>query len=258
MYATNYLETAVLNLFRGQSIGAPTNVYMALFLNNPSETGQAGTEVSYSGYARQAVSFSAPASMNGSIGIQNSGDITFAKAPVAIGTITHIGIMDSLTGGNMLLYAELTESLTVIADEAPVIVSGEAQWWITGNLSDAYKTKVLNLLRATNLSGFVPYLSLWSGSPENSGAELSGGGYSRVALTFGAPTEQSSGQSKISNSVRVTTNRSTEPWGTWSYTAIMDAAANGTPAFYIARTAKEVRKGMLIIVEVGDLGLLLN
>lgn len=258
MYATNYFEIAVLNLLRGQSIAAPSAVYMALFLNNPSETGQAGTEVSYSGYSRQAVTFSAPAAMNGGIGIQNSGDITYAKAAVAIGTITHIGIMDSLTGGNMLLYAELTESLTVIADEAPVIVSGEAQWWLTGNMSDAYKTKILNILRAMNLSGFTPYLSLWNGSPENSGAELSGGGYARVALTFGAPEEQSSGQSKISNSVRVTTNRSTEAWGTWAYTSIMDAASNGTPAFYIQRTAKEIRKGMLIIVEVGDLGLLLN
>lgn len=258
MYATNYLENAVLNLFRGQSFAAPTTVYMALFLNNPSETGQAGTEVSYTNYARQPVTFSAPAAMNGGIGVQNSGDITYAKTSVPLGTITHIGIMDSLSGGNMLLYSELTESLTVIADEAPVIVSGEAQWWFTGNLSDAYKTKVLNILRATNVAGFVPYLSFWSGSPESGGAELSGGGYARVALTFGAPEEQSSGQSKISNSVRATTYRSTEPWGTWAFTVIMDAASNGVPAFYIQRSAKDVRKGMLIIVEVGDLGLLLN
>lgn len=258
MYATNYFETAILNLLRGMSITAPSKVYMALFFNSPSESGAAGTEVSYSGYARQEAVFSAPAAMNNGIGIQNSSDITFPQAPASVGTVTHIGILDSLTGGNMLLYSELTESMVINANEAPVVVAGEAQWWMTGNISTAYKTKILNVLRAVNCAGFSPYMSLYNGNPESGGAELSGGGYGRVALTFTAPEEQATGQMKTSNSVRATTSRSTAAWGTWTYDVIMDAASNGNPVFFVARTPKEVRKGLLVIIEAGNLSLVVN
>lgn len=258
MYATNYLEAKILNLLRGTSVTAPAVVYLALFLNSPTETGTAGTEVSYSGYTRMAIDFSEPAAMNSGIGLQNLGDITFPTAPTAAGTVTHIGVLDSLTGGNMLIYAELTEPLVILANEAPVIVAGEAQFWLTGNMSNAYKTKVLNLLRNINITGFVPYLSLFNGNPEDGGSELSGGGYGRVALQFSAPAVQSSGQTQISNSVRATTARATSSWGTWTNTVIFDAASNGNPVFYNTRSAKEMRKGLLAVIEVGGLSLAVN
>jgi len=258
MYATNHFETMILNLLRGVSATAPATAYLALYLNTPSETGAAGTEVSYSGYVRMPIAFTEPAAMNGGIGIQNVSDITFPTTTTAAGTVTHIGVLDSLTGGNMLLYAELTEPLVIQANEAPVIVAGEAQWWLTGNMSNAYKAKVLNLLRGINSTGFTPYLSLYNGSPEAGGSELSGAGYGRVALTFGAPAEQSSGQMLISNSVRATTARAATSWGTWTYTAVYDAASNGSPAFYIARTPKEMRKGLLAVIEIGGLSLAVN
>lgn len=258
MYATNYFESAILNLLRGVSITAPTTVYLALFLNSPTESGQAGTEIAYTGYVRQAISFSAPAPMNGGTGIQNAADITFPTAPAAAGTITYIGIMDSLTGGNMLVYGELTEPLVVAANEAPVIVAAEAQWWLSGNMSNAYKTKILNILRGTNCPGFVPYLALFNGNPESGGRELSGTGYERVSLTFGAPTEQPSGQMLIANSVRAQTSRAGAPWGTWTHTAIYDAQSTGNPVFYVARATKEFRKGLMAIVDVGNLSLAVN
>lgn len=258
MYATDYYEAKILNLLRGTSIAAPATVYLALYLNSPTETGAAGTEVSYSGYTRMAISFSEPSAMNNGIGIQNLSDITFPTAQTAAGTVTHVGVLDSLTGGNMLIYAELTEPLVILANEAPVIVAGEAQFWFTGNMSNAYKTKALNLLRNINITGFVPYLTLFNGNPEDTGSELSGGGYGRVALTFSAPSVQPSGQSLITNSVRATTARATTSWGTWTYTAVFDAASNGSPVFYIQRASKEMRKGLLAVVEVGGFSLAVN
>ena len=61
MYATNYFENLMLNVTRQQNISAPATMYLALYQSNPSDTGTGGTEVSYSGYARQAITFSAPA-----------------------------------------------------------------------------------------------------------------------------------------------------------------------------------------------------
>jgi hypothetical protein len=244
----------ILNLLRGVSATAPTSVYMGLYLNNPGESG-AGVEVSYSGYTRKAVTFSAPAAMSGGIGIKNSEEVTFTQTPSAVGTVTHIGLHDSSVGGNMLLYAELTEPLSIDANEAPVIVTGEAMWWLTGAMSTAYKTKVLNLLRGINCAGFSPYLALFNGNPEGGGSELSGTGYARVPLTFGAPSEQASGQMQITTSVRASTERATTSWGTWSYTAVFDATSNGQPVFYAERTPKVMRKGLLAIVDAGSLSL---
>ena len=45
MYATDYFETLILNLARGVSATAPQTMYLALYLNDPSDTG-GGTEVS--------------------------------------------------------------------------------------------------------------------------------------------------------------------------------------------------------------------
>lgn len=258
MYATNYFETAILNLLRGTSITAPSTVYLALFLNNPTETGAAGTEIAYTGYARKSISFSTPAEMNNGIGIENSQEITFPTAPTAAGTVTHVGIMDSLTGGNMLVYGELTDPLVVNAGEAPVVVAGEASWWLSGNMSNTYKTKVLNVLRGQNCPGFTPYLALFNGNPDSGGSELNGTGYSRHAITFGAPSEQTSGQMMIQNSARVSTSRAAAAWGNWSYTAVYDAASNGNPVFFASRTSKEFRKGLMAIVDIGNMKLAVN
>lgn len=248
MYATDYLETLFLNTLRGQSAQAPSALYLALYMNNPGESGTAGTEVNYQGYARQRIMFSSPAPLYGGTGIQNIADITFPVTPLSIGSITHLGVLDSPTGGNMLLYGEFSESISIEANEAPVIVAGEAQWWMTGSLSTAYRTRLLNLFLGQSLPGFIPYLALFSGSPEDGGAELSGENYARVPIPFTAPTEQTGGQMMITNSEQIATPRASSYWGVWTYTAICDAASAGSPVFYTMRAPKELRKGMLIQV----------
>lgn len=258
MYATNYYEKLILDALRGTTAQAPQTLYMALYLNNPGETGTGGVEVSYSGYARQPVTFSAPAPMNGGIGLQNVADITFPKSGVSLGAVSHVGVLDSQTGGNMLLYGEFAESITVDADEAPVIIAGEAQWWITGGMSVAYKTKVLNFLRRQSLLGVGTFLALFNGDPEDGGAELTGDNYARITVPFAAPTEHTGGQMQITNSTLVTSARATSAWGLWSYTAIFDEEHSGQPVYAIARTPKEVRKGMTIVVEPGALNLAVN
>lgn len=258
MYATNYLETLVLNTLRGQSAAAPAGLYAALYLSNPGETGTEGTEVSYQGYQRKAVTFTTPAALNGGIGFQNAEEITFPITPVSLGAITHIGILDSASGGNMLLYGEFTESVTVEANESPVIVAGEAQWWITGAMSSAYKTKALNLLRSQNIPGFTPHVALYNGNPEDGGAELSGDNYARVPVAFSAPAQQVGGQTQIVNSGQVNTVRASSAWGTLTYAAIMDAQTAGQPVYYLARTPKEFRRGLMLMYDPGTLKVSIN
>ena len=155
MYACDYLENGVLNVLRGVTFTAPAKVYLALYLNDPGEDGASGTEVSYAGYKRVEIDFSAPADTNGGIGVQNITDLTFPNPVAAAGTITHIGIVDSLTGGNMLCRGELTEPLVIGADEPPVFLAGDVLFYLTGNLSKAWKSKVLNILRGQSIQGKV-------------------------------------------------------------------------------------------------------
>ena len=97
---SNFLENALINAtLRNTSYTSPTTVYVGLYTTDPGE-GNTGTEVSGGSYARVSVSFGAPSN-----GVStNSASVTFPTATGTWGTVTHIGILDALTGGNLLYY----------------------------------------------------------------------------------------------------------------------------------------------------------
>lgn len=252
MYACDYLENGVLNALRGVTFSAPAKCWLALYLNDPGESGTAGTEAGYSGYQRMEIDFSAPADANGGTGIQNLTDITFPTPAAAAGTITHIGVLDSITGGNMLARGELVEPLVIGAGEPPVFLAGDVLFYLTGNLSRTWKTKVLNLFRGTTVQGITPYFSLWNGSPEASGSELSGENYQRLALTFGAPAEQPSGQIIARNAAAASFPRPSTAWGTWTHSALYSAASSGDPVYIKALTETvDLKRGYMPTIAEG-------
>jgi len=101
----------------------PTAWYVALYTAAPSDSG-GGTEVSGNGYSRQSVTFAAATSPGGTT--SNTGDITFTAAGGDWGTITHIGIHDALSGGNLLWHGAMTASKTV--------ADGDTLQFSTGNI----------------------------------------------------------------------------------------------------------------------------
>ena len=107
---SDYLENKILeHVLKNTAYTSPTTVYAALYTAAPSDTG-GGTEVSGSAYARTAITFGAAASG----AIANSAAVEF---PVASGgnwgTITHFGIFDASSGGNLLYWAALNASKVV-------------------------------------------------------------------------------------------------------------------------------------------------
>lgn len=259
MYACNHLENGVLNTLLGVPFSAPARCYLGLYLNDPGESGTAGVEVSYPGYQRMEAEFSAPAEAGGGLGVQNLADITFPTPSAAAGTITHIGVLDSLVGGNMLARTELVEPLVIGAEEPPVILAGDLLLYLTGDLSRAWKAKVLNLFRGQSLPGVTPYYSLWNGPPEGVGVELSGENYQRVLLTFAAPAEQPSGQVTARNGAAASFPRPTTPWGTWTHTAICTAPSGGESIWVKARTEpKEIKRGYMPRIAEGTVAVGIN
>lgn len=113
MSKTNYLETVLLNhVLRATPYSAPATVYVALFTAAPDDTG-GGTEVTGGSYARQSVTFTAPAPDS----VSNTADVLFPTATADWGTIVAFAIMDAPTAGNMLYFANLTASRTVLTSD---------------------------------------------------------------------------------------------------------------------------------------------
>ncbi len=259
MYATNYLETAFLNTLRGQNLVAPSKVYLGLYLYSPGEEGT-GIEVNYSSYQRQEIDFSAPITTGTTTEISTSKDIKFAETKDQLGTITHIGISDSLTGGNILAYGELTEVLSVTIGESPAIFKNDLKIYMTGadGLSKLYREKLLNVFRGQNIQSFIPHIALFTGDVDNGGIELAGDTYARLQAEFTAPEQTESGQAVIKNTTRLQFNKPTTNWGIWGCTVVMDSSVNGQAVFKKSRELKELKKGHVPYFEEKAIQLLIN
>ena len=106
---SDYLENKLLDhVLRGTSYTSPTTVYVGLYTSNPGDD-NSGTEVSGGSYARQVLAVT-----TASAGIVTSdADVTFPQATANWGTISHIGLLDALTSGNLLMHTSLTTSKTI-------------------------------------------------------------------------------------------------------------------------------------------------
>ena len=107
---SDFLEAQLLNtLFRTAAAYKPAGIYFALFTAAPSDSG-GGTEVSGGSYARTQVT-QADANWNApGVGglIDNVNAITFPTATANWGTVTHVGIFDAVSGGNLLFHGAIT------------------------------------------------------------------------------------------------------------------------------------------------------
>ncbi len=117
---SNYLENAVINaVLRATTYTSPTTVYVGLYTTDPTDA-DSGTEVSGGSYARTSVAFDAPS--NGVT--QNTSDLTFPTATASWGTVTHIGIHDASSGGNLLFHTALDTSKAIDSGDIFKITSG--------------------------------------------------------------------------------------------------------------------------------------
>ncbi len=117
---SNYLENALINhTLRNSALSAPSAVYVSLHTANPDEDAS-GSELSGSAYARQAATFAAPSN-----GVSTtSGDINFPQATGSWGTVSHVGIWDASSSGNMLYYTALDASKAVASGDVLKIAAG--------------------------------------------------------------------------------------------------------------------------------------
>ncbi len=121
MSFSNYLETEILDhVFAGAAYTAPTTKYLALF--TAVADGEAGsvTEVSGGGYARQTVAFTTSGNTT-----SNNAAVEFPTATANYGTVTHVGVYDASSSGNLMAYAALSSNKTIETGDVFRVPSGD-------------------------------------------------------------------------------------------------------------------------------------
>lgn len=137
---SDFAENKLIDwLLRAQAIGitgasaaagtGPTAVFVGLLTAAPSDAG-GGTEVTGGSYARQSVtsalanwagtqSAGSTAASSGTGGTtSNNGTITFPAPTANWGVVTHFGVYDAVTTGNLLFWAALTVNKTINSGDA--------------------------------------------------------------------------------------------------------------------------------------------
>lgn len=117
---SNFLENALVNAtLRNTTYTSPATVYVALFTTDPTDAAS-GTEVTGGAYARTSVTFAAPS--NGASA--SSADCTFPTCTSTWGTVSHIGLFDASTSGNLLYHTPLDTSKLIETGDIFKIASG--------------------------------------------------------------------------------------------------------------------------------------
>jgi hypothetical protein len=121
MSFSNFLETEILDhVFAGAAYTAPSTKYLALF--TAIADGEAGsvTEISGNAYARQSVAFTTSGNTT-----SNNAAVEFPTATGSWGTVTHVGIYDASTSGNLMAYATLSSSKAIATGDVFRVPSGD-------------------------------------------------------------------------------------------------------------------------------------
>jgi hypothetical protein len=128
-----------------------------------------------------------------------------------------------------------------------------AQMAKTHFLSDAILNEVLRNVEYAQPA--TVYVALFTSATDKNGGgtEVSGGGYARQPVTFGAPGAGVDGR-KVANSAEVAFPVATASWGTITHVAIMDAATAGNMLYQGAMEAsKTIGVNDQLKFAVGDL-----
>ncbi len=235
---SDFLENELLDHIFNAAYTPPATVYLGLSTADPLDDGSGLAEPSGNGYIRKAITFGAAASRV----ITQSGDVTFDQATGSWGTITHYGIFDAESAGNMMAHGSLSVSKAVVSGNTPSVASAECIVTVSaGEVSDYLANILLDFaFRNQAFSAPATYIALATAdiSDSDTGStitEVSGGSYARkqVNINGGAsPTWDLAASGLVDNTHDITFASPTASWGLVTAAAIIDALTAGNLLFY--------------------------
>jgi hypothetical protein len=118
---SNYLENEILDHILGTgSYTMPSAVYIGLSTGSFGD-GNTGTELTGSGYARVAATFNAAASGTA----DNASAIQFAAATGSWGSVSHFGVFDAASSGNLLIHGAFSAAKLIEEGDILKIDAGD-------------------------------------------------------------------------------------------------------------------------------------
>lgn len=118
---SDYLENEILDhILSVGSYTMPSAVYVGLSTGSFGDD-NSGTELSGNNYSRVAATFSAASSGTTS----NSAAIEFAAATGTWGSISHFGIFDASSSGNLLIHGAFSSAKTIENGDVLKISTGD-------------------------------------------------------------------------------------------------------------------------------------
>lgn len=118
---SDYLENKILDhVLANTTYVSPTTVYIGLSTGSFADD-NSGTELTGNGYARQAMAFDAAVSG----ATDNTSNVDFPAATASWGTVSHYGLFDASTGGNLLIHGAFTASKAIGTGDVLRISAGE-------------------------------------------------------------------------------------------------------------------------------------
>jgi hypothetical protein len=235
---TDFLENELLDHIFNATYNRPTNLFLGLSTADPTDAGSGLAEPSGGAYSRVTMSFGAAASR----AVTQDAKITFPQATAAWGNLTHYGIFDAVSGGNLLAHGSLTVAKNVVTGNTPSVATSEVSVSYTaGEISDYLANALLD--HAFNLTTYAApdtYIALATGDVLDTDtgstiSEPSGGAYARkqVNISGGStPTWVTATNSSVTNKETISFVQATASWSTITAIAIVDAASSGNLLFY--------------------------
>lgn len=123
-YAEKKLNDHILGI---ASYTKPTAAYASLHTASPTDTGSHANELTATGYSRASITASMNATGATSGLADNATAVEIGPVTADAGTVTHAGIEDASTVGNMLLWVQNTASRTLL--------NGDSFRWAANQLS---------------------------------------------------------------------------------------------------------------------------
>jgi hypothetical protein len=118
---SDYAENELLDHLLGTgAYTMPTTVYVGLSTGSFGDD-NSGTELTGNNYSRQSISFGAAASGTAS----NDAAVEFSAATGSWGVVSHFGLFDAASAGNLLIHGALTASKTIETGDILKIAIGD-------------------------------------------------------------------------------------------------------------------------------------
>jgi hypothetical protein len=257
---SDFLENELLDHIFNVVYNRPTNLFLGLSTADPLDTGAGLAEPSDGAYSRATITFGAAAAR----AVTQNAKLTFAQATAAWGVLTHYGVFDAVSAGNMLAHGSLTVAKNVVSGNTPSVATSEVAISFTaGEISDYLSNALLD--HAFSLSTFaVPdtFIAMCTGDVLDTDtgstiSETSAGAYAReeVDVNGGAsPTWDLAANGSLDNTHTISFTQATGSWSTITALAIVDALTVGNLLFYENTvTDQEVDNGDTAEISAGNL-----